>query len=675
MNKMKYIKSGMGLFILSSAVVLSGCKESFLEPDPLSFYEPTATFTTESGLSAALSQCDLNMKTCWASGADKMAIFNQFQFTDMLWIGTGNAASFNDMNANLQSSTVGTSELNDQAEHAIYWFWNQGYAAVKYSNTVLQYAPQVQGLSEDLLHEYMGRAYFHRSFWYYALVHEFRNVPLLTKLPESPKQNYKSTTREAILEMIEGDMENAVEWVPNQAPGSYTEKYKGGYVNNAACRLLLAKIYMANNKFDKALEQLNAIESQGYALMTEPFGDEVQPLAEQTLHVTRNVIWDLHRHENVFKSENKELIYGLVNSGTNVRDYRSLRAWMPFFFDGKVKAPSGKQAMANNSFNSSSYDPENDWLHAVGRGIGSRRPSPWSQHALWNVEGEGDKGDLRHNSEVGNWFRMEDMTYNHPDTKQPDDNGIVWYGQKLRLYTPGHEGDPDYLLCEDTLRRWYQAPLYKLYAYDADRNQPGQNQYNGVSKGSIGDLYLYRFAEVVLLRAECYIYLKQNDKAREELNKIRKRAHCDVLYTGTVTIDDVFDERARELYVEEWRHDEMVRASYNLVHTGIADRDGNVYTMEGITQSKGIELTKASFWYNRVTKYGGYNDGTFYIVNGSKSNFYYTLGKHNIFWPIPEIAITANSKGVLYQNYGYEGYDDTIPVFTNWEDAVADEAQ
>lgn len=35
--------------------------------------------------------------------------------------------------------------------------------------------------------------------------------------------------------------------------------------------------------------------------------------------------------------------------------------------------------------------------------------------------------------------------------------------------------------------------------------------------------------------------------------------------------------------------------------------------------------------------------------------------------------ITANIEGQLRQNYGYDGYDDSVEMFTNWEDAVADE--
>ena len=42
-------------------------------------------------------------------------------------------------------------------------------------------------------------------------------------------------------------------------------------------------------------------------------------------------------------------------------------------------------------------------------------------------------------------------------------------------------------------------------------------------------------------------------------------------------------------------------------------------------------------------------------------------------WPIPEKEITANNKGQLWQNYGYTGYDANIPVWDNWEDAVADQ--
>lgn len=51
----------------------------------------------------------------------------------------------------------------------------------------------------------------------------------------------------------------------------------------------------------------------------------------------------------------------------------------------------------------------------------------------------------------------------------------------------------------------------------------------------------------------------------------------------------------------------------------------------------------------------------------------YTMGKHNLFWPIPNKSIIGNKKAPLKQNYGYDGYDPTVKVWETWQEAVADE--
>jgi len=33
---------------------------------------------------------------------------------------------------------------------------------------------------------------------------------------------------------------------------------------------------------------------------------------------------------------------------------------------------------------------------------------------------------------------------------------------------------------------------------------------------------------------------------------------------------------------------------------------------------------------------------------------------HNIYWPIPQSAITANTMGSIYKNYGYSGYENNV---------------
>ena len=50
-----------------------------------------------------------------------------------------------------------------------------------------------------------------------------------------------------------------------------------------------------------------------------------------------------------------------------------------------------------------------------------------------------------------------------------------------------------------------------------------------------------------------------------------------------------------------------------------------------------------------------------------------TMGKHNLYWPVPNEDIKKNTGRQMRQNFGYDGYDPNITMWENWEDAVADE--
>lgn len=53
----------------------------------------------------------------------------------------------------------------------------------------------------------------------------------------------------------------------------------------------------------------------------------------------------------------------------------------------------------------------------------------------------------------------------------------------------------------------------------------------------------------------------------------------------------------------------------------------------------------------------------------------YLMAPHNIYFPIPKSSSDGNLKGQLSQNPGYDGYDPNIPMWDNWQDAVADESK
>lgn len=637
------IAIGFALLVSGGITCMTACKRSYLQPEPLSMYEPTKTFSTESGLLSALAMADRHLRTYWSYYSTQdlsLPISSEYMMSDVAVASkTDDGAIFADVATRL---TPADGLYNDNRNRLSY-FWDETYNGIKYANTVTTYIDQVPGLDEATRNEYKGRAYFHRSFRYLALCFQFKDVPLITRLPQVAKFNYRSTKREAILEMITGDMEKAVQWVPEQSKMPLI-----GMINKGACRQLLIKCYLATAQWDKAIAQADTlINSSGYALMTNTFGNFINPFPS-TWPITRNVIWDLHRPENKCIAANRETILGMPNrTGTDAAiAMRTMRNWVPFWNAANIKTPAGRttpvQAYATTN---ASYKNSYDYNSAVGRGIAHIRPTYYETTGVWYVNGVLDATDLRHNSTVGNWARMDSLKYNDPGAG-------VWYGKNLQLYSGST------LLCSDTIRCWYDWPHYKTFVTD-DEHTTNPNSTN--NRGGAADWYCYRLAETYLLRAEAKFYKGDIAGATADVNIIRQRAQCTQKYTA-VTIGDIMDERARELWMEEWRWTELSRVSYCLALSGKPDEWGNTYSVNNLSVN--------SYWFQRIQHYNNYYNKGVAVLGRS-----YTMAAKNIYLPIPQSAINANRDGRLSQNYGYDGYDPGVTVWTKWQDAVADEVK
>lgn len=647
---------------MGGAILFSGCSEDFLKPDPLSFYEPGATFNSESGLMAAMAICDRHLKAYWATDSNEMlTLGTEYIFSDLMVGAATDKLGLLDNVASMLTPISDESSLNNlDRTNSIWYFWRETYNGILYANTIIQYVDGVAALDEATKNAYKGRAYFHRAFRYYALAFQYGDVPLVTKVVEVPKQNYRSTKRDAILQMLVKDLEFAVQWVPDQKDMSLI-----GMVNKGACRMLLAKCYLAIGEYAKAKEQTDIlINSSGYALMQDNFGTFNDGGEPATWPITRNVIWDMHRAENKLIAANKEVIMGMPNRGAEAESFvkmLTMRILYPFVFNNQIQTIDSKQALMNIKRNSTDYNSKYDYMRAFGRGIATFRPSYFQTHTLWMVNGKMDGTDLRHSSATGNWVRMEDYRVNNKASSE--------FGNPIQLFS-----DNGKLLCTDTIRRWFDVPHYKFFLDDPvnDANISGSDGNRGATDGGIADWYLYRLAEAYLIRAEAKFYLG-DATAKDDVNEVRKRAKCTELYT-TVTIGDIMNERARELYWEEWRNVELTRVSLCLARSGKPDEWGNTYNLDTFDKQSGTDASGGSYWYQRVTKYGMYNKGPISIT-ATKGSLNYIMDKKNIYWPIPNSEIRANNKGKLAQNYGYDGYDPATPVWDNWEDAVADESK
>ena len=611
----KILKQAFLLTVITATVgTMTGCKREFLEPKPLSIYSPENTLIDVPGFNAALAGCALNLRTEWYG--DGAPIITELLFSEVAVDGTDDKTG-PAQNLNLQIKP--DANLNSPDFNRIGWFWKAEYVGVRQANTILSRLATATGIADADKKIIAGRAYFYRAYYYYRLVHQFGDVPCPTKELTTTKTDFTTVQREVILKLMKSDLETAVQSVPVTADK--------GEVNRAACYHLLAKINLSLGLFDDAIAAATSAINSGAKLMTSRFGTDAAIS-------TKNVIWDLHRPDNKSAAVNTEALFIVTDRANTPSAYRSwilddvnnpntgtygsriMRQGAPGVSIGTtIATPAGGVGMT------ASGGVELDMMNIYGRGIGRARSTPYHYQQIWD-----DVKDLRHDSTSGNWVYPQNMVYNNPSLKGKD----TAYGRRLRLYSNGTTGT---LLCEDTLRRWFPWPHYKLYIPDAD-NVPMQ--------GGQSDWYVMRLAETYLIRAEAYMWKGDAANAAADVNAVRTRAGCSPYTAAQMSIATILDERARELYWEEGRKTELTRVAYLFAKTG-QSYNGKTYTLANFSTS--------NFMVDRILEKNVFYKTNFVTIHADVFN----ISQYHVLWPIPQDAINANPDGHINQNIGYTG--------------------
>jgi hypothetical protein len=607
------------LLVVSFILGTIGCKDSYLEPKPLSFFAPENSLIDAKGMYAALTACERNMRYEWYG--DASPIITELVFSEVCIEGTTDKPG---PAQNLNIQITPTSQLNNGDFNKIGWYWLEGYKGIKYANVVIDRIDQATYKNEAERNAVLGSAYFHRAFRYYRLTNQFGDVPFIGKEIKEPKLDFYSTKREVVLRKIQKDMEFAA--------ANCIDNVDRGRVTKGAAGHLLTKINLSLGDFDKAIASASAVIDGGvYSLMTTAFGNV--PKEEGTyltnLGVVRNdVISRLHWWQNKALGANKEVLFMVLSREEMVdsrEDLQIMRNAVPFWGvsnSNMLYTPDGfapgTSDLANQEF---------DQVKTFGRGIGRARGTSYHTKKIWD-----DKNDLRHKKY--NWMNMEDLVYNHPNLKGKS----AYYNKPLQL-----RDDKGKVLTTDTIRNWFGWPHYKTYNPDPRATQPRGGSY---------DWYVFRLAETYLLRAEAYWWKGDIAKAMADVNKVRTRAGCDP-YTDASKFDigTILDERARELYWEEPRKTELNRITFLFAQTGKPYR-GTTYTA--------ANFGTKNFYYDRIMETTDFYNKGVKANNGQQ----YTMSPYHVLWPVPQADINANTKGRINQNFGYDGYALNVPALT-----------
>ncbi|SEG10823.1 MULTISPECIES: RagB/SusD family nutrient uptake outer membrane protein [Parabacteroides] len=570
----------------------TSCSDEWLDPKPHSFYTPENVYTDKGGFESLILTMRKDLR------ADNTGE-RHFICSEM-------AAS--DLGVPLVQLDFRKLTPSSSTYYPFLTMFTRAYEFIKNSNVLISRIDNIEWKDENEKNALVAEALWHRAYWYYRLVNNYGDVPLILEELFGPKLDFATYSRWTILEKLEQDLEFAVKYLPTP------ESTPAGGVSAGAGYHLLTKVYLANMKYDKAIEAADhVINDYSYALMEHRFGKDLD-MPEY------NLMWDLHRPENFNLSENTETILACIDrfeapAEAKTAGLRTMRNYNCGWWYPAVLDSEGKQGMVYGGEYKALYGEANPNLVNT----------PYYRFDIWSYKGDTweNTSDMRRADE--NWVDMHELKYNNPKS--------VDYGKPV---------NPEYFAAlADTFYYTFAFPHYITYVPAPD---PAINPM-----GSNGDWYIFRLAETFLLRAEAYYWQGNMGAAADDINKVRLRAKAKPVTAGEVTIDFIFDERARELFAEEPRHSELVRVSYMMAKAGM-----NGYTLQ--------DFSKKSWFYDRVMKYN-----TYYQTELNVLANYVVMDPHHVLWPIPQSVITANTQGVINQNIGYDGADNNVPPLTQIE--------
>ena len=177
--------------------------------------------------------------------------------------------------------------------------WKYNYEGIKRANTALNFLlnPEIEtitGISTTRKNQLLGEAYFLRSFYYFTLVTNFGDVPLIL----SPVKTYQEafdlavkSPKAEVWAQIKIDLEKAKTLLPASKFSSETEKWR---VSKGAVTALLAKTALYNNDWTTVITLATELEST-YSLNTNYFDN----FSTQKEYADNEVIFSFDHQTNV----------------------------------------------------------------------------------------------------------------------------------------------------------------------------------------------------------------------------------------------------------------------------------------------------------------------------------------------------------------------------------------
>lgn len=252
-NNRLIIKS-LGVAFLSTALLVSSCKKSFLDVDTQGQQPALEFWKTGDDATKAVNAIYANLRS-WENVAFPALVIESVASDEADKGSTPNDATF----WLLYDTYTVTS-----TEGSLQGFWTGQYQNINLSNQVLDNIPGIE-MDETLKARYIAEAKFLRAYSYFRLVRAYGDVPLRLTVPkDATEYNIPRTPKDQVYAQIEKDLTEAAAVLPV----TYASTDLGRATKGAALGLH-AKVALYQKKWNDVLTLTNQVIGSGYTLFPD----------------------------------------------------------------------------------------------------------------------------------------------------------------------------------------------------------------------------------------------------------------------------------------------------------------------------------------------------------------------------------------------------------------------
>lgn len=403
---------------------------------------------------------------------------------------------------------------NFKAEDGPLDYWSDLASGITKCNKAID---ELGESTDELTLSYIASARVMRAFYHFILMDSYGDVPILNKLYDDDEAIERSP-RKDVAEFIENEL---LESIPYLSEANNAATY--GKPNRWMAEALLVKLYI-----NWAVYTCGDVTSYDAASTVNTKLDDCVKYCDDIINSGLFNLNDAYRSKFLYDngSQITDFIYAMPYDCVNAqgllygryRTFRRIDDGEPIgYYGGSMKNSCAGIVVMNPEFSD-----------------------------LFTLE-----GDDRNKAVLGGKVYVHD-----PLTGEETTTPYMYNGEQLELTKEItlKAGGEEQLNAGADANGWRQG-------YRSIKFYPNPNEYAQYSRNQSNDVPIFRFADIILTKAEAILRGAQatgENTPQSLFNQIRSYVHAPLI-DHTPTLQDVLDERGREFFDENWRRNDMIR--------------------------------------------------------------------------------------------------------------------